>query len=181
VEVLALKLLRVFKRLTNFKEYNMPTMAEIKDALINTEPFEVQTGHTRGWNAGVLDVTTGNHGRNKSYNDDPWYVDGFYHNLGDQDYYGDVEVDWYEGWNEGKEAALAMKEGKEKSVSEKTPEEIQYERRMKCFTMSEKYAPNAAIRGGEREPVGETIGRAEILYGYFYSGAIPGSAVKEEK
>jgi hypothetical protein len=133
--------------------------------------------YDRGWNQGVIAGAN----NEKIYDDGVYTVDGYYTNLDDEDYYGAGMRDYYEGWNEGKEAALAMKEGKEKSVSEKTPEEIQYERRMKCFTMSEKYAPNAAIRGGEREPVGETINRAEILYGYFYSGALPGSAAVKEK
>jgi len=161
----------------------MTTKAEIHAALLKAGPGEYVTGYDGGWDAGIRDVTSGNHDRITAnpdlYDDPPWYVDGFYQDLHDDNYFGGGQAtEWYEGWNEGKEAALAMKSG-EKQVVEKSPEEIRYERRMKCFTMAEKYAPRPAINGGEKEPVGETIARAEVLMDYFYGGTIPGEPVKE--
>lgn len=164
----------------------MPTMAEINEELIRKEGGrDAYIGFDGGWNGGVRDVTSGNHERYREgeeadiYADPPYYVGGFYHELHDANYYGG-NTEYYEGWNEGKEAALAMKNG-EKPVIEKSPEEIQYDRRMKCFTMAEKYAPRPAIQGGEKEPVGETIARAEVLMNYFYGGVTPGAPVKEGK
>jgi hypothetical protein len=157
-------------------------MVEIMEALEKTIPLgEYGMTYESGWNAGVRGVVSGDHDRTianpEDFDDPPHYVGGFYLNLDDENYYGN-QLEWYEGWNEGKEAALAMKNG-EKPVIEKSPEEIQYDRRMKCFTMAEKYAPRPAINGGEKEPVGETIKRAEVLMNYFYGGDIPGEAVKE--
>lgn len=166
-------------------------MAEINEALLIKREGggDDYAGYAGGWNGGVRDVTSGNHEGAEAtnwefYDDAPHFVSGYYHNLWDDDYYGHgVERVYYEGWNEGKEAALAMKEGMGNPIKEKSSEEILYERRMKCFTMAEKYAPVGAVRGqGEREPVGETIARAEALYNYFHNGTTPGATpVKEGK